>query len=317
MGILNVFTPQNMLSGSFWYGSPDDLSTDLVAIGTTRITMGPFFDNRFIELTGSFQIDVQTGDVVGGTIDGFSLTQNTVQFTGTGFDVLVIDEYIASLFPDGVPATDSLPLVDITFRGDDEINGSGGADTLSGRDGNDAVSGAGGDDDVNGNLGNDTMSGGAGADFVRGGQNEDIVHGDDGDDWHVNGNIGNDLVFGDGGNDTMFGGQGNDTMDGGDGEDRLDGNLGDDLLFGASGADRFAIASGGGDDRIGDFAPGLDKIEIQTNLNGTGIGSFAALQGRISSNGQGGSLIDLGGGNSLVVAGIGPGGLGANDFLFL
>ena len=280
MGILNVFTPQNMLSGSFWYGSPDDLSTDLVAIGTTRITMGPFFDNRFIELTGSFQIDVQTGDVVGGTIDGFSLTQNTVQFTGTGFDVLVIDEYIASLFPDGVPATDSLPLVDITFRGDDEINGSGGADTLSGRDGNDAVSGAGGDDDVNGN-------------------------------------IGNDLVFGDGGNDTMFGGQGNDTMDGGDGEDRLDGNLGDDLLFGASGADRFAIASGGGDDRIGDFAPGLDKIEIQTNLNGTGIGSFAALQGRISSNGQGGSLIDLGGGNSLVVAGIGPGGLGANDFLFL
>ena len=118
------------------------------------------------------------------------------------------------------------------------------------------------------------------------------------------------------GNDTMFGGQGNDTMEGGEGADHLDGNLGDDLLIGGIGADVYQVASGGGADRILGFQPGIDDIKIQSNINGTNITSGATLLGHISSDGQGGTRIDLGGGHSLVVANVAPGSLGAGDFLF-
>lgn len=213
--------------------------------------------------------------------------------------------------------------------GDDTLTGGAGADSLFGNEGSDLVLGGddgdfidGGEDgdDVNGNLGRDTVRGGAGADLVRGGQGDDLVHGDDGDDWHVNGNIGADLVHGGRGNDTLHGGAGNDTLFGDEGDDRLSGDLGDDVLVAGPGADVFAFASGHGADVIQGFSEGPARIELQAGINGTDIASFATVlahAGDVEYPGGPGVLIDLGGGNSLTIAGLSKAQLQADDFVFV
>ena len=111
------------------------------------------------------------------------------------------------------------------------VNGTAEADTMNGAGGNDVLSGLGGNDVLSGGTGNDNLSGGIG-------------------------------------NDTLNGNSGNDTMVGGDGADRLVGGADVDLLTGGLGADRFVFAtaaeSGSGTtrDRITDFQPGLDRIDI-------------------------------------------------------
>ena len=198
--------------------------------------------------------------------------------------------------------------------------GNEGADLVLGGDGDDRVDGGEDGDDVNGNGGDDVVHGGAGADFVRGGQGDDRVFGDDGDDRHVNGNLGDDYVDGGAGNDTLHGGAGADTLVGGDGDDRISGDLGDDVLVAGSGADVFVFASGHGADVIEDFSEASARIEIEAGINGTDIADFATLVAHaadVAQPGQPGVFIDLGEGNSLVVAGLSKAQLQADDFLFV
>ncbi|WP_374442953.1 calcium-binding protein [Stella sp.] len=306
MGTFTAYSSVNLLSDDFWYGSPD---YDEVSFTTAQVAF--YEPDLSIALwTGQFLLD--RDNFAGGTIEAFNLRdwQGLVVFEGTDF---AIDSLA---YIDRLQADDSFGVVTLTFAGDDVLNGSDGGDTLVGMDGNDVVNGGGGEDDLNGNQGNDLVTGGSGADYARGGQGDDTVRGGGDSDWHVNGSLGNDLVYGDLGDDTLFGGQGDDQVFGGDGGDWLSGDLGNDSLSGGSGGDRFVFRSGGGADRVIDFASAQgDKLELEAGLNGTGVDSFSELQGRMTGSAQG-TLIDLGGGNSLLIQGVQPAGLSAGDVLF-
>ena len=179
--------------------------------------------------------------------------------------------------------------------GPDQITGSAGSEAIRGFEGADSIDGGPGDDDINGNQGNDEVRGGDGADTVRGGQGDDVVAGDDGNDGHVNGNLGNDTAFGGAGHDAVFGGQGDDLLFGDAGNDTISGDLGNDTLTGGAGADLFVFTRNSGADQIADFsfAEG-DRIRFGDGLAPGAIIATAA-----------GARIELGGGVSIVLAGIG------------
>ncbi len=76
-------------------------------------------------------------------------------------------------------------------------------------------------------------------------------------------------IFGDvslgGGNDTyraIDDGSVEGTISGEDGDDTLKGGSGDDVMTGGNGADDFVILRDNGNDRITDFADGIDEIDI-------------------------------------------------------
>uniref|UniRef100_UPI003CF9F882 type I secretion C-terminal target domain-containing protein n=1 Tax=Caulobacter sp. DWR1-3-2b1 TaxID=2804670 RepID=UPI003CF9F882 len=175
---------------------------------------------------------------------------------------------------------------------DDSLDGLAGDDRLDGNDGNDLITGGDGFDRINGNSGNDTVRGGAGADWVHGGKSADQVFGDDGDDF-VYGNIGNDVVYGGAGADIVRGGQGDDVLSGDAGDDWLSGDRGGDNITGGAGSDIFYSFAGAGLDLVTDFnrAQG-DRIQLDV--------------GQIHSVYQSGTdaIIDLGGGDQIILAGV-------------
>jgi Ca2+-binding RTX toxin-like protein len=77
---------------------------------------------------------------------------------------------------------------------------------------------------------------------------------------------GNDFtlkLLGSTGNDTLIGGAGNNRLVGSGGNDRLSGGAGTDTLTGGAGADAFVVnGPADGVDRITDFTPGTDFMEI-------------------------------------------------------
>lgn len=269
-------------------------------------------------------------DIGSDVYDGFS-------YFGSGGYIVHVDGFAATgdQIGDFFVRFDGFGLRALQFKGDDVIDGSPGNDRLVGLDGNDVVHGYDGNDDLNGNRGNDSVYGDAGRDFVRGGQGDDWVYGGDGDDWHVNGNIGADRVFGNLGNDSIFGGQnndvlygddfaygpgGNDYLQGDQGYDRLIGDPGNDTLVGGGDPDTFSFYSGDGDDVILDFDLSEDRIDLERNINGVlyTVGTpFSVLLARISTDGFGNSIIDLGAGNSLKVVGVQPHELQADHFWFV
>ena len=98
---------------------------------------------------------------------------------------------------------------------------------------------------------------------------------------------------------------------GGLGNDTINGKGGNDVLFGEGGADRFVFERGTGGDVIGDFQPGVDKIE----LVGLGFSTYAQVQAAFVENG-GTSAINLGQGDLVVINGITNAQLTANNFIF-
>ena len=185
------------------------------------------------------------------------------------------------------------------YNGDDSVLSAGGDDVVRGLDGNDSIDGGLGNDDVNGNKGEDNIRGGDGNDIVRGGQGADLVFGDGGDDPHVNGNFGDDTVRGGAGNDGVFGGQGADMLFGDEGNDTLSGDLGADTMTGGAGADRFLFRVGSGLDRVADFnsAEG-DRVQLAVGQ----LYTITTVSGSVA--------IDIGGGESLTLAGVSQASLG-------
>jgi Ca2+-binding RTX toxin-like protein len=108
------------------------------------------------------------------------------------------------------------------------------------------------------------------------------------------------------------GGAGPDLLVGGSGDDRLEGGPGNDTLRGGTGADVFVFVPGSGIDRIADFAPGEDRVDLSGH---PGFGGWTAVAPALSA-GQGGALLDLGGGDRVLLTGIDPASLTADDFLF-
>lgn len=257
-------------------------------------------------VTGAFAYDAD-GTLTGGTIGAID-GGPAYDIAGFAFDV---DRYGAVL-----QGEDVFGLRMALFEGDDHVVGSTSGDRLLGFDGDDLVEGGFGADDLNGNRGADTVDGGDGADTVHGGRGDDQVMGGAGDDL-ATGSLGKDTVTGGNGHDVVHGGQGNDLLRGGEGDDRLSGDLGDDVLYGDSGADTFFIGSGGGADAIEDFDPGEgDRIAVAHAINGTAIATASDLLPRIRLHPDG-QLLDLGGGNVLLIRNYPSGEVSADHFLVL
>ncbi|BBK42311.1 hypothetical protein STVA_23310 [Allostella vacuolata] len=304
-------------------------STLLVANEITIAARQP--DGDSVAISGTFTYPAGSARVepTAGSITEYFVTfgNGDRHFDLTGADIDVTDFYAFRAAGDVVGYVQSL------LSGPDTLFGSTEADTLAGFDGADTLNGNQGDDLVYGNKGADRVIGGSGSDYLFGGQDNDIVLGGPGNDGHVNGNLGDDFIFGNLGDDTLHGGQGADTLVGDDGDgsgaggndvlygdrgdDDLYGDFGNDTLIGGTGADRFFVFTGEGVDRIIDFQPGEgDLIGIESNINETGITDFAGLQPRISSDGLGGSRIDLGDGNALIIERLAPSTLSQDMFQF-
>jgi len=183
--------------------------------------------------------------------------------------------------------------------------------------------------------GNGLVTGGD--DVLTGGAGDDILYGEG-----QEARIGNTSAAGPGntntilaGNDELHGGAGNDTLFGDfefvfsnnapgailrGGDDLIDGGAGDDQLYGdffqgagiygtrvTGGADVFLFATGSGNDVIHDFQDGTDLIDV------SGYGYTAVGDMTITVVGAD-TLIDFGGGNSVLVAGNIA--IGAGDFIF-
>lgn len=150
---------------------------------------------------------------------------------------------------------------------DSVVGGQEGNDLVYGEDGNDrAGSSSRGNNTVYGGNGNDTIEGGNGNYQLYPGESDnDVLYGGEGNDyfsvyWNY-GLINSGVVFnGDSGKDTVMGSPGNDTINGGADQD---------VLLSRGGKDVFVFAFGEslvrGQDRLGDFAIGTDKIDLLTN----------------------------------------------------
>lgn len=185
-------------------------------------------------------------------------------------------------------------------RDNDRLTGGAGDDILRGGAGDDRHSGGEGDDVLTGGGGNDRLAGGDGGDRIVGGRGRDIAFGGEGDD----------LLIGAGDADRLNGGGGADTLRGGAGNDMLRGGTEDDLLLGGGGADRFQFETGGGDDRVADFAAGVDRLDLSRVEGATAFGDLT-LQRE-----SGDTRIALGDDASVLLVGVRPNELSADDFIF-
>ncbi len=157
------------------------------------------------------------------------------------------------------------------------VGGSGDNDILITDNASHLVNLGGGNDALQGiGSGPLTVNAGAGNDAVLGG-------------------TGNDVINGGAGNDVLLGGAGNDTINGGAGKDRIEGGAGNDTLKGGAGKDLFVFGSAPtGQDTITDFKKG-DVLQI-SDRNGDGQTSSGDIKS-IASDGQGGTLLTLVGGD--------------------
>ena len=119
-------------------------------------------------------------------------------------------------------------------------------------------------------------------------------------------------LFGYTGNDTLLGGKGADTLNGQNGADTLQGGQGNDTMKGGNGADTFVFANDVGANLIEDFQAGTDKVDLAGN---TALNRFADVRAAATDQANG-VLIDLGGGQSVVLDGVFENALSASDFLF-
>ncbi len=119
---------------------------------------------------------------------------------------------------------------------------------------------------VHGMDGNDIMTGGRYYDLFRGGRGDDKLKGGSGDD----------RLFGNGGDDLLGGGRGDDLLDGGYGVDRMGGGDGNDVF-------RFRTVHNSKierpADRIVDFQPGADRIDLSRVAQDIGFVGTAAFSG--------------------------------------
>ncbi|WP_426955242.1 family 16 glycosylhydrolase [Muricoccus radiodurans] len=98
---------------------------------------------------------------------------------------------------------------------------------------------------------------------------------------------------------------------GSSGANVLDGGKGNDVLVGGEGADLFVVSAGNGSDIVLDFDPAQgDRIR----LDGTGFQNGAAVLAHLSQDGTD-AVLDLGAGQTLVLAGVTASDLTVDDFV--
>lgn len=179
------------------------------------------------------------------------------------------------------------------------LSGTQFGDSLIMGDGDNTILGRGGDDFLDGGNGNDKLIGGAGADFLHGGNGIDTAiyrASNEGvnisltSGWNIGGHAQGDVlswihnVNGSLHDDTIEGDILNNRLWGFDGDDTLIGRGGQDVLRGGAGADSFVFVTlddhvattqsednsirgyaGQSGDKIRDFTPGEDKIQLASD----------------------------------------------------
>ena len=247
--------------------------------------------------------DLVYGDAGNDTLGGGGGDDTLVG--GTGADVLFggagndwLDVGVHNVF-----TSDPASMVNTAWAGtgSDRVDGDNTSDILGGGSGNDTMNGFGGDDILFGGQSNPADA-----------SHRDNMFGGDGND-KIYGNSDADFLQGDAGSDLIFGGGDNDTLDGGAGADALWGGAGNDLLTGGAGADLFGFVSGSGSDQITDFEVGVDALDLSGTA--TDFTNAASVTAAASDTGAG-LQIALGGGATLVLAGLTVADIGSMDFVF-
>jgi serralysin len=202
----------------------------------------------------------------------------------------------------------------IGASGDDVIGGAGGDDTLVGGDGDDIFYGGAQDSDDTGL--NDIINAGSGSDTIFASFGDDSINGGNGHD-RIFGGAGDDTITAGGGQDEIFNGADDDLVNAGDGADILYGGAGNDTLTGGAGGDSFIFASGDGVDTISDFNVSSDTLDFsETTTDFTDVSDIQAAATETVVNSASGLLIDLGGGDSVFLAGISSSNLSTMDIDF-
>jgi Ca2+-binding RTX toxin-like protein len=226
------------------------------------------------EYRGAFLYDAATDELVGGDlfrIDHFYEDERAFAISGIDIDM--------AAFMDWAEADDTDFALAAMFEGNDWISGARG---------NDYLEGFGGADRLNGGAGRDTLVGGTGDDTYYVDNARDVVleaFGEGSDRVYASksyrltasssveilstskasskaainltGNALDNFVLGNAGKNILRGGAGHDDLDGG---------YGNDILSGGSGQDVFCFSTRLNAkrnlDRITDFSPGADLIEL-------------------------------------------------------
>lgn len=239
-------------------------------------------------LVGGAGNDVLRGEAGNDTMDGgqgddiyYADGGDTIIDTAGGIDTV----YTATThrLADGIEKLVLLGKANADLTGnalDNSITGNAGKNRIDGGAGNDTMSGGAGDDtyvvDSAGDVvtetgpknGRDTVS--SSVAFTLGAHLERLTLTGDADingtgntlDNVIRGNAGANLLSGGAGKDTLLGLAGNDTLVGGRGSDQLTGGDGADVFRFLSSAD--SSVAGTGRDRIMDFTPGEDVIDLSS-----------------------------------------------------
>ena len=298
------FSDSSLNAGSIGVGGvfnqflPGNGNDTITGNGDTQL----FYSN----LTAGINLDFFTGTVTGATAgtDTFS----GVRYVG------------ATNFDDTIIGDDNFQQVQ-GLAGNDTIYGHGGFDELLGLDGNDTLEGGEGPDNLDGGAGNDTLSYAGSPAGVTVNLDTHTASGGDaeGDNLlaanfqnpggiqtfeNIRGSEFDDHLTGNGGDNIITGGAGSDTLAGAAGLDNLDGGGGDDT---------FVFSPGSEVDVIAGFVAGVgteDRIDLTAM---PGIYSLADL---IATQDGPDTVLDFGGGDSIILENILVEDLHEDDFVF-
>lgn len=98
------------------------------------------------------------------------------------------------------------------------------------------------------------------------------------DDEIFRGLAGDDVLIGQKGNDQLLGGADDDRLLGDNGDDRIEGGKGFDVVRGGRGRDTFVLLGNNNADRILDFQPGIDQLDLPSRIPVSSVSIVA--QGR-------------------------------------
>ncbi|MDH2325548.1 M10 family metallopeptidase C-terminal domain-containing protein [Cereibacter sp. SYSU M97828] len=249
------------VSGSL--GPGDQVLQDVVDLGEGR-SLVTWFHQIPDAIDDIYDGGILYGRVIGtrgsAITDVFRISDaDPLEYMGGGNTIINAHGQIVSTYQAEISyANDDDVLVSVRNLSLPRVNGTAGNDRLIGTSVNDQLHGGGGHDVLIGGRGNDRLFGGAGNDELHGGASRDRLEGGDG----------RDVLHGGPGRDLLFGGAGADKLYGGTEDDTLNGGLGPDLMAGGGGADTFVFGSAadstvGSRDRIVDFQPGTDRLDLR------------------------------------------------------
>ena len=326
----------------YTFGITAALGMSSVGTWTVEIVDDQIFDSGYIydveiEFFGQAQsfddIHHLTMDFL--ELQGVDTERNQLEDTNGGVDWLNMAAITGDAtvnFNNGKVSVDSVQWATIQNTSFENVAGGDGNDSFVGSDANNYYLGMRGNDYAEGGAGEDTLEGGVGDDELRGNGDRDTLFGDDGDDIlrggkgrdRAEGGGDGDTLFGGNGKDNLLGGKGNDLLlgeggrdklTGGKGQDTLDGGTGKDVLIGSGDTDTFIFALGYDEDVIEDFTDNQDILQLDDALWGGGLSVTQVLA--LADDSSGSTVFNFGGGDILILLGIGDKTVLADDLLIV